>query len=284
LHILKTDLLKVLNEIFSTEEEWAGNSDYKFKVGGPADCTSLVNQIMLKSTKYAITTRSLLESNGKIARKTKQIKSSTHSDAMLFAETLYHVRVKMRHRGIQRIKVGSKDWLIVKECAAAATEFCLDFGLQPSKGFQRYIEIGMAKMNRYHLVKLSSMYPGICETYEAQEVIHQDSHPPLTELAHKTYRNLVFEHTNMDFDYSKMPEKYVWFVKAVQEANKLTMSPDTYIRAQFDGMKFRNGIPDPAQLVGDKAVERVKNYLYENNMQLKIQAVGVNFKALKKMR
>src|SRR6476646_5583003 len=107
LHITKTDLSRVLNEIL-----------------GDRDITTLVEQIMLKSTKYAITGRSVLESNGKIARKTTQVKSSTHSDAMLFAETLYHIRTKMRHRGIQRVKMGSKDWLIVKECASAAREFC----------------------------------------------------------------------------------------------------------------------------------------------------------------
>lgn len=41
-----------------------------------------------------------------------------------------------------------------------------------------------------------------------------------------------------------------------------------YIRAQFNAMGFRNGIPHPAQLVGEKASERLTTYLFENEKSI----------------
>lgn len=268
LHISKTDLSKILNEIL-----------------GDADITTLVNQIFLKARKYALTHRSLLDGQQRLARKRLQIQSSTQADALLFSETLFLYRQGLKQKGVSRIKVGSKDWLIIKESAASALQFAEDFNLPSKEAFTLYISISMSKMNKFNNMKLPSMYSAVCEAYEAMQVIQSDGTSNLTQIAHKTYRGLVYEHTNLDFDYTKLPEKYVFFIKAKDIAMDLGLSPDTYIRAQFEGMKFRNGIPDPAQLIGDKALERVKNYLYENNMSLnKTTKSGIDFTKLKHLK
>ena len=53
--------------------------------------------------------------------------------------------------------------------------------------------------------------------------------------------------------------------------------PSIYIKAQFASFEWRDGVPDPIQMVGDKALERLNKYLYQNNIQVKKNGKKVNW-------
>ena len=60
----------------------------------------------------------------------------------------------------------------------------------------------------------------------------------------------------------------MYFIKVREEAKKIGISPDIYVKAQFHGFEWRDGIPDPVQLVGTKAIDRLNKYLFEKNIKV----------------
>jgi hypothetical protein len=63
------------------------------------------------------------------------------------------------------------------------------------------------------------------------------------------------------------PTKYVYFVKIRKEADSLRIDYKIYIDAQFDGLEWANAIPDPTQMVGVKAIDRLMKYCYKNDIK-----------------
>lgn len=233
------------------------------------DIKGLAKDILVKGRKYSLSKRQILVTNQRTAKKTEKLILSDLEDAQLFSQLLISVRKQLKHRGIGIIKVGSKEWLQIKEVTKLAIDFCNDFKLEKRSGFVNYIKIGLEKMNRYSLVKFNGMQQTICEHYAAMEEMEDDPSPRLTEQMHNVYNDLLNEKTGQGYDYKKNPEKYIYFIKAKEEALKFNVSVEVYIKAQFAGLSFANGIPDPLQLVGIKAEERLKKYMYTNNITSK---------------
>ena len=124
-------------------------------------------------------------------------------------------------------------------------------------------------MQRYSLNKIPSMFGAICDYYEATTQIDQDKTPALTREAYAIYRDTITQKTgNPDIGYEKMPEKYAIFIKVKEEAIKHGVTNKVYIAAQFEAFGFRDGIPDPLQMIGDKALTRLQQYCFSNNIRM----------------
>jgi len=233
------------------------------------ESVSMVEEIMMRAKAKSIHTRTVTISDDKLEKKLNKLLKSSRADADLFARIIYTTRKhKLKHKGISQIKPGGRDWETVKEITGQALEFCEEYDLNPRKGFILYAEIGISKMKKFILNKFLGMYEGICERYEAVTEIGGDEDSEMTEVMYKHYNSFIISNTGIFTDLKLIPEKYVYFVKARQQAKELNLSPKIYIDAQFEELDFTKNIPHPSQLVGVKAIERVMRYCYKNQIRV----------------
>jgi hypothetical protein len=191
-------------------------------------------------------------------------------------------RRRLRHRGLQLIQPGDNEWFAVKEATKHATDFCNEFGISSLKiGYAAYIEIGLGMMKNFSLGKFKTIHAAICNQYEALQEIQRDRDPEKTRQAHDAYLAIVSEKVGLVQGYDKLPEKYKFFIQVKDEARKYGVTVKQYIQAQFSGFDWRSGIPDPAQLIGTKAVERLQRWAFEKNIRLGDHKRKVNFKVIK---
>lgn len=239
--------------------------------------------IVKKAKTHSIASRCIITSNKKLEEKARKIKLAGRSNTGVFAQLLLLTRRKMHHKGLQLIEPGSPDWVNIKEACKLATEFSNEFGLDIKPGYTQYLKIGMSKMKNFSFYKFKSMHGSICNYYESTQEIEADKTPNKTTMLYELYlrkvnQKLGWEHN----DYKDNPEKYVCFVRAKDLAEKFKIKIDHYINAMFFAFEWgeKEMIPDPFQLYGDKAIERVRKYCYEKNITLREQK-KIDFKKLK---
>lgn len=241
----------------------------------------VARMIVEKAKTYSINSRSVYVTNDKLLKKTDKVQLANRSNTGTFAMQLLLVRRKLKHRGLQLIKPGDNDWLGLKEVTKLATEFCNEASINTKQGYRDYIEIGMGMMKNFSVFKFKSIHSAICNRYEAIQEIQKDRTPEETEKIHSHYLSVISEKVGFTQGYKDIPEKYVCFVKAKEEAHKLGISAKQYIQAQFGAFEWKSGIPDPMQLTGIKAIERVQRYAFENQIKLGPQSRSINFKKIK---
>lgn len=268
LHITEQTLVKLISDYFPTSTE--------------SENKKLANYLLSRGKTYSLSHRMIYVSNDKMLKKAEKIKVTNSSDAGKFAELLTMYRRKFKHRGINQIKPGDPDWLTLKEVSAQATEFCNEVGLPIKEGYKEYIQIGLGMIKKYSLNKFKSVHSSIINKYDALQELAEDKDPAGTKEVHSMYTRIMDEKTGMSFgnDYKENPEKYVCFKRAKDEATRLKIPVKIYITAQFSAMEWQNRIPDPLQLYGDKAIERVRKYCVENNIKITPEK-RINFKAIK---
>lgn len=230
----------------------------------------LVEELFIACSRYSISSRSIYVNSDKALKKTEKIKLTGISNTALFSNLLYLSRLKLKHRGVTQIKMGSTDWLQLKSIVSLADQFLSEFGLNAKQGYTSYIELALNKLQRFSLNKIPSLHGSICNEYDALVKIKQDKTPDATLQAYKAYEYIVTTKTGcMQYNYQKYPEKYCVFVEIKEVCRKLGVEPRVYIAAQFDSFSYRDSVPDPLQLIGDKAMIRFTNYCYSNNINLK---------------
>lgn len=246
----------------------------------------LAKRIVSKAKIYPVNNRKLMVNNNKTEKKVNRVMVSKNSDAELFSLILLHTRRKLKHRGITQIKQNSRDWLTIKEIVVMANEFCETFKLDKKIGYVKFIEIGVSKMAKFMLVKFLNMGGAIIETYASILELEGDDKTLETEKLHNYYQSQILSKTGIITDYTKNPDKYVYFYRARVLANKLGVDAITYIKAQFYALEWRNGYPDPIQLVGDKAINYLNKYLFENKISVnkkEIQRGRIDFSKIKEL-
>lgn len=240
---------------------------------------------MDRGKSYTANARGVYASNNKIEKKVEKLKLAARSDTAIFANILLLTRRQLKHRGIFLIKPGDKDWLDLKTACVLATEFCNEFQMSAKMGYKKYLDIALPMMKNFSLFKFKSMHPSICNKYEATQIIEQDKTPQQTKDCHDIYLANISERIGYSQGYESIPEKYRYFIEAKQEAKKFGVSNKVYITAQFAGFEWANTVPDPAQLVGTKALDRLQKYAYENNIKLgSKEKPKVNFKKIKRKK
>jgi hypothetical protein len=242
---------------------------------------ALVDRIFAMAKPYSIISRQVNVTSDRVEKKANRLLKSSRLDADLFARLIYAVRKQRKHRGISQIKPGGKDWDLVKEVTASALNFCEEFSLKKREGFIKFIEVGLTKMAKFNLARFVNLYEPICETYEAIVEIDNDDNPVGTDELYGYYIGHIAECTGIYEDLKVLPEKYVWFVRARKEADRLKVPYAVYIKAQFSGLDFAKGIPHPVQLVGPKAILRVNRYSYKKNFKSEYDELGIKRVSLK---
>jgi len=262
LHISQQNLVKVLKEL-----------DVEHS---PISAKKLAKLILQRSKKYSLTNRVLISKTQKTKKKTSKLLMSGIKDAESFAKLTQLIRKQKKHRGINIVKVGSKDWVFVKEVTKLAIDFCTDFNLDSKMGFKRYIELALSKMKKFSWMKFNNLHQSICVEYEAILEIEEDETPKESLQVCNIYERILMEGSGISHDYKNMPEKYVYFVKVKHLANGLQVTYYDYVKAQFYALEYMNGIPDPSQMVGDKAIQRVQTYLMKHKPKQKESRIDYN--------
>lgn len=255
IHISKKNLVRVLKDLFPNKSpiEW--------------EHEKLANEILVRSKQYSLTNRQLHVNNAKLLKSTSKVVLSTRDDAGVFAQLLNLIRKQRNHRGISLIKVGSQDWNMVKEIASLAIGFCNDFNFKREEGFKIYIGMALDKMPKFSLSKFNALHQSICDDYDCIQQITLDMTPNQTRQVMQIYEKHLGEKTGIVKDYSKIPNKYIFFIRAKEEALKYRVSFENYVAAQFKGLEWANSYPDPNQLVGQGSIDRLNKFLVEKGIK-----------------
>jgi len=267
IHITEKNLILVLNNIFNAKTIILSNID------------KLAKQILTSSKPYSINSRNVIVNNQKLEKATNKLVKSSRLDADVMANLIVNVRRQLKHRGIQQILPNTRDWNLVKSLTKLANDFCNEFELEQREGYLNFLKIGISRMNKFGLVKLTNMYELICSVYDSRTQIQKDGDSEGTRDIHDYYFKKVLEKTGIPESYIDKPEKYLYFLKVNEESKKLGLKGTLWIEAQFWGLEWNDGKPEPPQLIGDKALERVTKYCYKHKVQAK--EVSIDFKKLR---
>ena len=230
---------------------------------------ALADAIIIASRKYTCSNRSVITNTNKIVKDTQKLKLTGNLEVFEFQTILNKVRSSFRHVGITTIKLGAKDWLVLKEAAANAAEFCNTFGLSKKEGFVIYCKLGIVDMQRFNINKFNGLHAKICEKYQAELLIEEDPHSDITSKGHDIYCKLIAERVGIAANYLDDPINYSFFVKATDECLAVGGRIEDYMKGQFEDFAWRNDYPYPSQLSGAKARDRFIKYAYKMNIQLK---------------
>lgn len=227
---------------------------------------ALASTILERSKSHSLTHRTLSVDKAKLLKSTSRVVMSMRDDASLFANLLLLIRRQKKHRGISIIKPGSPQWLTLKEVTKLAIDFANDFDLKREEAFKIYIGMALDRMPKFNISKFNSIHQWVCEDYQAVEDIKKDITPNQTNAIKIEYEKLLGE-KGIVKDYLNDPGRYIYFVKAKEEANKQRVPLDIYVKAQFKAFEWCNSYPEPNQLVGNKTLDRLHKYLSEINLK-----------------
>lgn len=213
-----------------------------------------------RGARYQVNSRSITPAA--VKKKVDMVKVSYKSDAQLFAKIWLLVRRQNKHKGISIIKEGTTQWEQIKEITHLATQFCNDFELPLDLGYKAYIDTIREVVPDMSLNKINHRHQQIVQTYEAIQEISSDPHPQFTEQLYREYQDIIMEKTGICNDYRLRPLKFIFFVKASKLLKDLRIDPKIFIRAQFKSLEWVAGVPEPSQIVGDLAIERLQKYLF----------------------
>lgn len=262
IHITNSKLYRVLKRVLAEEY-----SDKELK--------ALVKAIMMESVKYSLTNRSINVNTKRDEKSTRGLVSTETEDIALFAHLLTLHRRKLNHRAIIIPRPGTKEWTFIQHIIPNVNSFCEDFNLSKKAGYSKYIEIGVKKMNLYRLTGFSTMHDLIADEYEAINELANDMTPARTERAHQVYSKHLGEMAIVK-NYSKEPSKMVYFKRVAEKCSELKVTIEHYIAAQFDGLKWANTIPEPAQLVTEASMTRLNKYIVKANLKDEINNAGAD--------
>lgn len=241
----------------------------------------LCKQVVISARGLALSHRKITVTNDKLKRDANRVSASSRSNTSLFCKLLVIIRKQHKHRGIQVPKAGTPEFLMHKEVTKLATEFCNEFGIKIEEGYKEYIKLALPKMKNYSIHKFKQLHAAIIREYEALLEIRSDKNPQATQKAHSYYLRLVNERTGFAQGYEKQPEKYAAFVQISATAKQYGVTIEDYIQSQFYAFEWKSGIPDPLQMYGEKAVERLQKYCYEKGIKPSEKTKTINFSAIK---
>lgn len=256
IHLVRKDLILVLKKSITL----IGNT--------PIDFDALADRILRNGRGLKPLHRSVIVTNEKLEKKIQKTTKSNLVDANLFAQLLFYERKKLRHRSISLMKPNNNGWVTIKELAEIANEFSIDCGYERREGYIRFISTGLSLMKNFNINKLKSLSDKIYDIDKANKLILTDQHPTLTKQVHDEFVNTVAQNTGLFNTYDDRPDKYQYFVMVADFCKSYKLPHSTYLKAQFKALESLGAYPDPIQLVGEKAKERLSRYLYNIDKKL----------------
>lgn len=227
-----------------------------------------VEDFFVKARQVSVDARIIAATSRKITKKVNNITLASNGDANLAADILYSVQIQLKHRGVKKIDENNRQWSLIKKLADVCNTFCHDFGLETRAGYIKYIKIGFSRMQGNHknyLNRLISMAQNITDSFQATDDINHDESPIETANIHDYYCKVIADRAGFKVDYHNQPETYIYFVRLREFCQANGIDPEVWIDAQFEGLAWCNGFPDPDKLLGDKAKSYYAKFQFKNN-------------------
>lgn len=248
IHLLKSSFISILNDL----------EIHKFPV----------EEFFIKARACSIDSRNIFTNTVKSNKRANNITLASNGDANLAADILYSVQIQLKHRGVKKIDENNRQWPLCKKLAEVCNTFCTDFNLDLRAGYIKYIKMGFSRMqgnNRNYLNRLISMAQNISDSFQAIEEINHDSSPLETAVIHDYYCKVIADRAGFKVNYNNQPETYVYFTRVREFCLSRNIEPEEWIDAQFEGLAWCNGIPEPDKLLGDKANSYYAKFKFKNN-------------------
>lgn len=227
-----------------------------------------VDEFFIKARQLSIDARAVVANNAKSTKKINNITLASNGDANLAADILYSVQIQLKHRGVKKIDENNRQWPLCKKLAEVCNTFCKDFNLELRAGYIKYIKIGFSRMQGNHknsLNRLISMAQNISDSFQATDEINHDSNRIETAAIHDYYCKVIADRAGFKVDYHNQPEIYIYFVRLREFCESNDIDYEEWIDAQFEGLAWCNGLPDPDKLLGDKAKSYYAKFQFKNN-------------------
>lgn len=258
IHITKTQFLELWKKV-----------DYPIS-------EEFVIKFFMMARKYSLDHRSVLPNTKKQIQNVSSRTTSTVGDANLLADTIYSIRIKLKHVGVTKIKQTDSQWAWIKQLVSVVNDFCNNFNLKKRQGYIAFVETAIdlltssTKRANYNFIAkwMLDKNNWIIDRYQAKVDLTNDPYPQETQYIHNRYCNIVLDKTGILNNYIKDPSLYIHFLRAREEADSRKVDYDTYIDAQFEALSFCNGIPKIEDLYGEKATQRLISYVSKYNIQL----------------
>jgi hypothetical protein len=178
------------------------------------------------------------------------------NDPMLFNKMLTAHRVDKGHKFIPIIK-GDNQWNTLCDIAADCQEFADLFNLTQMDAYQKYISIGIAKMNKkYTLNKFKYYKDQIFDYWNKVEVASNDKTPEMTKKCFKYF----ISRTGLRETDDLWKLYQLDFIYLVQVLTEHSYKYHTFIDAQIDHFKGFKRVPEPSHLWSEEAIKRYLIY------------------------
>lgn len=229
-----------------------------------------VEDFFVNAKQSAVNTRIMLIKSSKNRKKANNIALASLGDANLAANIFYSVQVSMKFKGVRKIEESQpRLWASCKKLADICNTFCNDFELETRAGYIEYIKTGLNILkNRNHksyLNSLLNMSEEISKTYQSKQELLEDSDPEFTKKIHDYYCKTIVNRTGIRVDYTNQPSLYAYFKDVANKCNEEDIDYRDWIDAQFEGLAWCNGMPEPQNLVNDKAYGYYTKFMYKHS-------------------
>nr|DAW38479.1 MAG TPA: hypothetical protein [Caudoviricetes sp.] len=229
-----------------------------------------VEDFFVNAKQSAVNTRIMLIKSSKNRKKANNIALASLGDANLAANIFYSVQVSMKFKGVRKIEESQpRLWASCKKLADICNTFCKDFELETRAGYIEYIKTGLNLLkNRNHksyLNSLLNMSEEISKTYQSKQELLEDSDPGFTKKIHDYYCKTIVNRTGIRVDYTNQPSLYAYFKDVANKCNEDDIDYRDWIDAQFEGLAWCNGMPEPQNLVNDKAYGYYTKFMYKHS-------------------
>ena len=188
--------------------------------------------------------------------KAAMIKKSMAANVKMFNRLLDSERQRLGHRSVRQIFKTDRLYSVLCTVSKSAEEFCEVFDLDLFEGFKIYIKLGLKKIGKnYRLIKFITYKDYIFQTYERWLVVDTDSDKKFTRDIISYYLEKVGITSDRQCReiISTYGHDFVYTAEVIKDYETTIQS---WVDAQFKGLKLLEVTPEPYHLHTEEAVKR----------------------------
>jgi hypothetical protein len=164
-----------------------------------------------------------------------------------------------------------------------ADRFCSTFNLGKIEGYKAFCQELLKLRKKFILAFTVNQMDVLFSNYASTKSIKENESRGSVVTMHRLYNNYILERTGIDDNYEGTPD-FEHFIAAADIAEEMNVSPEVFLKAQFDELAWTGNPPSLSQISSPKARDRVKAYCYSNGIRANTspaKVVKVDFKSIK---
>jgi hypothetical protein len=217
-----------------------------------SEAHSLVEDIFNKSIHKSARNRLYVTTKAIAKKKADRVQVIDKSDAEEF-NSVYRATLMDNNIRASIIKPTDSKYIVLKEVASQAQEFCKMFDIDIPYGYKVYTRLAIDLLeHNFSVYRMKGAADNIIKRYEDHLAISNDERREETTIFYSTWKVVSHQYTGSSPQVTD-PALYVHFVRGRVEADKYKADYTEWITAQFEKWAGLNSIPELSQLYGEKA-------------------------------